>query len=187
MNQLWQYWTAALSSDEVNDIIQTGESYLVAQPGMGFDGTTQNSNHRSSEIRWISPELSPHVEKLIRKYAMEANKNAFGFIADSITDIQYTTYRASENGHYDWHIDTFWANPTCYDRKISVVIQLSDEDDYEGGDFLIDSQYPQMNPVDLRKKGTVIVFPSFIPHCVTPVTKGVRKSLVSWVQGPKFR
>jgi PKHD-type hydroxylase len=38
-----------------------------------------------------------------------------------------------------------------------------------------------------REKGTVIMFPSYLLHRVTPVTKGVRKSLVLWVGGTTFR
>ncbi|WP_299006958.1 hypothetical protein [uncultured Tenacibaculum sp.] len=37
-----------------------------------------------------------------------------------------------------------------------------------------------------REKGTIIVFPSFMMHCVTPITKGVRKSIVGWVAGPPY-
>jgi PKHD-type hydroxylase len=70
---------------------------------------------------------------------------------------------------------------------MSIVIQLTDPSEYEGGDFEIDSQYPQLPKEEIREKGSVLVFPSFIPHRVTPVTKGVRRSLVSWIEGPKFR
>jgi PKHD-type hydroxylase len=73
-----------------------------------------------------------------------------------------------------------------YDRKISIIIQLTDPSEYEGGEFEMDYQYEQPNKEDLKKKGTIIVFPSFIPHRVTELTKGTRKSLVAWVEGPKF-
>ena len=39
----------------------------------------------------------------------------------------------------------------------------------------------------IREKGRVLIFPSFLPHKVTPVTKGVRKSLVTWMEGPAWR
>jgi PKHD-type hydroxylase len=38
-----------------------------------------------------------------------------------------------------------------------------------------------------QKRGRILFFPSFILHKVHPVTKGVRKSIVAWVEGPKFR
>ena len=106
---------------------------------------------------------------------------------NQINDIQLTKYTDKNQGKYDWHVDTFWANPTMCDRKLSIVIQLSDSDDYVGGDFKFENEHPQPSVDDIRQKGSVIVFPSFIKHCVTPVTKGTRHSLVSWIEGPKFR
>ena len=189
MRALWQYWQAQLNDEFINDIISMGETYPVANAGLGFDGSTQNSEYRSSEIRWIDPNNndSKFITDMLWYFAKEANRNAFGFDIDMLPDIQYTKYKANENGKYDWHCDTFWANPTTYDRKISIVIQLSDPSEYEGGEFQFDPQYPQMPANEIIKKGTVIVFPSFLNHRVTPVTKGERKSLVSWIQGPKFR
>lgn len=189
MNQIWQYWTSTLTEEQLNHIISHGENAPVSEAGLGFDGGTANHEYRSSEIRWLNPYYEPlrPLVDLLWHYGQVANKNAFGFYIDHLPDIQYTKYFATEQGHYDWHCDTFWANPTMYDRKLSIVIQLSDSDDYEGGDFQVDPQYPQLPADEIRKKGTVIVFPSFINHRVTTVTGGERRSLVSWLQGPKFR
>jgi len=70
-------------------------------------------------------------------------------------------------------------------RKISITVQLSDPDEYEGGDFefLIGKEIIKLP----RKKGCAIVFPSYFLHRVTPVTKGTRKSLVLWGSGQPFR
>lgn len=187
MNQLWQYWKSGIAADMVNHIIQTGDQQPVAATGLGFDGSTKNLEYRSSEIRWIPAQAHTQIRDLIWYFAITANRNAFGFDIDYVNDIQYTTYHSNENGKYDWHCDTFWANPTAYDRKISVVMQLSDPSEYEGGDFEIDSHYAQLPKEEIRAKGTVIVFPSFLHHRVTPVTKGTRRSLVSWVEGHKFK
>ena len=189
MNQIWQYWHANLNAQQVETITNIGDQFPVSEAGLGFDGSTQNNEHRSSEIRWINPNdnNSKFIVDTLWYYGREANKNAFGFDIDYLPDIQYTKYTAEENGKYDWHCDTFWANPSTYDRKLSIVIQLSDSSDYEGGDFEIDPQYQQLPADTIRDKGTVIVIPSFINHRVTPVTSGTRRSLVSWIQGPKFR
>lgn len=189
MIQLWQYWRGQLNSEMIESIIQTGDQYPIADAGLGFDGSTKIDGYRSSEIRWIDPnsESNRYITDMLWYYAREANRNAFGFDIDYLPDIQYTKYHASENGKYGWHCDTFWANPSTYDRKISIVIQLSDPSEYEGGDFQLDPIYPQLPVNEIKEKGTVIVFPSFLNHRVTPVTKGTRKSLVSWIQGPKFR
>jgi PKHD-type hydroxylase len=187
MNQLWQMWSGVLNDPTVTEIITECEYYAPQNANLGFDGNSQVNNYRNSEIRWInkSDQNSKFIAELLWYYAEEANRNAFGFDITSIKEIQYTIYNAEENGKYDWHFDTFWANPTTFDRKISLIVQLSDSNDYEGGDFEIDHQYPQ--PPNLRKKGTVFAFPSFLLHRVTPVTKGIRKSLVTWIEGPKFK
>lgn len=189
MNQLWQYWNGNLQDTMINDIIRTGDQYPIANPGLGFDGGTTNSNFRSSEIRWIDPnhQGNKFLVDMLWFFGKEANRNAFGFNIDYLPDIQYTKYTAEQNGKYDWHCDTFWANPSAYDRKLSIVIQLTDPSEYDGGDFQLDPQYPQPPADQIKAKGSVIVFPSFINHRVTAVTRGVRRSLVSWIQGPKFR
>jgi len=187
MNQIWQYWKGGLSNEQIEHIIEVGNSQPAAEAGLGFDGSTFNNQYRSSEIRWIPTSLSPTITDTLWYFAHVANKNAFGFNITYLNDIQYTTYHATENGKYDWHHDTFWANPTTFDRKISIVIQLTDPSEYDGGDFEIDRQFPALPAQEIRTKGTVLAFPSFISHRVTPVTRGVRRSLVCWIEGPKFR
>lgn len=187
MFQLWQYWQGALSDEHIDAIIEQCEKYPTEIAKMGPTGDSKNEEYRSSEIRWIEqhdPE-SQFINGMIWNYASEANRNAFNFDISLVREIQYTKYEAVKKGHYNWHIDTFWANPSMYDRKLSIVIQLTDPSEYEGGDFEFDAQYPQ--PVGLRDKGSVLVFPSFLAHRVTPLTAGTRRSLVSWIEGPKFR
>lgn len=189
MIQLWQFWQGAISDSGIDSIIKECETYPSEIANIGFDGSTDNDKDkfRSSEVRWIDRQRpnSKFISEMIWEYACEGNRNAFGFDISLIRDIQYTKYEAVSQGKYDWHIDTFWANPRMTDRKLSIVIQLTDPSEYEGGDFELDRQYPQ--PEGFRTKGSVFLFPSFLPHRVTPVTKGVRRSLVSWIEGPKFR
>ena len=64
---------------------------------------------------------------------------------------------------------------------------LNDTSEYKGGKFQF-NEGTEKNAVDVPQiRGRMILFPSFMIHRVTPVTKGVRKSLVVWVLGPKFR
>ena len=189
MNQLWQYWKSGVETPTLESIINVGDRIPVSSTTIGYAGEVTNDNYRSSDIRWFNKNYTEHkfAVDLLLYYAYEANKNAFGFDINYINDIQYTTYKASEGGKYDWHQDVFWANKTMHDRKLSLIIQLTDPSEYEGGDFQFDSDIPQPDPAEIKQRGTVIVFPSFLRHRVTPVTSGVRRSLVSWVEGPKFR
>ena len=68
-----------------------------------------------------------------------------------------------------------------------MTVQLSDGSEYEGGDFeLRDGTANPLNQTELKQKGTVLIFPSFLSHRVKPVTKGVRKTLVAWFEGKAF-
>ena len=109
-------------------------------------------------------------------------------ISGGIFDIQHTEYQVDE--HYNsWHTDThLHADSNASQRKLSISIQLSDPNDYEGGDLeFCDGNLSCIPREKLRGKGTVIIFPSFVTHRVTPVTKGVRHSLVSWCEGSAWR
>lgn len=191
MKAIWQMWEAELSDDTINRIVEECEFYTPEKSRVGFreEGKEAEDEVRSSTVRWINPldTGSKFIKDILMNYANLANRECFGVDINNIYDIQYTIYDAKEKGHYDYHFDTFWANPTHSDRKLSITIQLSDSNDYEGGDFLFDPQYVNPDREKLRKKGTVLVFPSPIRHCVETVTKGVRKSLVAWVEGPKWR
>jgi PKHD-type hydroxylase len=85
-------------------------------------------------------------------------------------------------GKYETHVDTFHArsNET---RKLTILVFLND--DFEGGKFYLSVEHNRIYPP--QGKGTVIVFPSFMPHGVEPVTKGMRYSIVTWMVGPYFK
>lgn len=189
MNSIWQMWKGELSETEISEIINECEYYEVQKAQVANQNSTINPDIRRSQVRWIdsADPNSKFIYDIVWKYARAANKIAFGFDIHSLTDIQYTIYDGEEEGFYDWHYDTFWGNPTFHDRKLSVTIQLSDSKDYEGGDFKFDPQYEAPAAADIRMKGTVLVFASPIKHKVEPVTKGIRRSLVAWVEGPKWK
>lgn len=184
---MWQMWPGAIAPEHINEIINEAEKYPLADPGMGYDGSTPNNDYRNSEIRWMSSTIEQPIVSTISYFSKTANRNGFGFDIDYINDIQFTTYRAEQNGKYDWHEDIFWDCARPYHRKVSFILQLTDPSEYEGGEIQLDPNLPQPDPQLLKLKGTVLVFPSFVKHRVTPVTAGTRQSLVSWVEGPKFR
>jgi len=139
---------------------------------------------RRSDIAFINdPGLRNDLFNIVQK----VNATHFGFDIWNLADIQYTVYKAENEGHYGWHTDDQVSiGPTrASARKISITIQLSDPSEYEGGDFEF-WNFRDM-PKDLKEKGTVLLFPSSHMHRVTPVTKGVRKSLVAWFDGPNWR
>jgi PKHD-type hydroxylase len=74
-------------------------------------------------------------------------------------------------------------------RKVSAVLQLSDPKTYEGGRLKLQNTYTAdfFEPPEFEARGSIVVFPSFLLHQVTPVTKGNRYSAVAWATGPQFR
>ena len=64
---------------------------------------------------------------------------------------------------------------------LSISVQLSGSEEYEGGDLQFEVGSDEIAAA--QDPGSVIFFPSYIRHRVTPVTSGVRYSLVQWVSG----
>ena len=97
-----------------------------------------------------------------------------------IEPLQYTVY--GEGGKYDWHIDPHGYSEMFKGvRKLSMTMYLNDG--YEGGNFQIETggpNNPQRYLTFFPEKGAILFFPSITWHRVTPVIRGIRKSLVAW-------
>lgn len=177
-------WENGFSDFEISRIISIGEA-LPKVPGYVDGSTEENPEYRRSELSWIA--LTNETTFLYDKLGYiirQLNGEFFDFdIFGFVEDLQYTVYKSGSKDHYAWHMDK--GNLTSTPRKLSLVLQLSDAEEYEGGDleFFIGGQEIKAE----RKKGLVYVFPSYILHRVTPVTAGTRRSLVVWIAGPKFR
>jgi PKHD-type hydroxylase len=120
-------------------------------------------------IAWIARNINAQFYKF----------DLYGFMEP----FQVAIYSEEDNGHYDWHIDCAPGTPA--NRKLSLVLQLSGPDEYDGGDLQINvGGEPR---VITKSRGIVTAFPSFRLHRVTPVTRGIRRSVAIWVSGPPFR
>lgn len=180
MRQQWQLWTGAASDEQVAQIIKAGELNSPEKATIFSNPNTDNET-RKSIVRWVH-DLS--IRDFLWEYVKQANINAFGVDVANFAELQFTEYHASEGGHYDWHHDIDWAGEKPSDRKLSITVQLSDPSEYTGGDF----QFNECEtPANAKEKGTILVFPSYLQHRVTPVLSGTRKSLVAWFHGPRWR
>jgi PKHD-type hydroxylase len=156
--------------------------------GNGFNGDNL-PNVRNSKIRFVGRGESKALEFMFEdlwKLAIHSNAKYFDFHLTKLEYVQIAEYDASYLGEYKKHQDVTWLNETPYHRKLSCIIQLTDPDEYEGGNFELCIR-EQPVPNQLRKQGTVIFFPSFIEHQAHPVTKGKRYSVAGWFEGPKWR
>ena len=138
---------------------------------------------RKSSVMFIKNEpQNKWVYDKMAGLAMKTNNERYWFdLLGFEEELQLTCY--SEGDFFDWHMD-FGAGDISA-RKLSITVQLSDPDEYEGGDLQFMANQKVINAP--REKGTIIIFPSFVMHRVTPITKGVRQSIVGWVWGPPYR
>jgi predicted 2-oxoglutarate/Fe(II)-dependent dioxygenase YbiX len=112
---------------------------------------------------------------------MSANHQAWKFDITHSNQTDYLKY--DKDGHYHAHVDTFMkpGDPEC--RKLTVLMFLND--DFEGGRLFLQNGHQKIYPP--QGAGTCLVFPSFMMHGVEPVTKGIRRSIVTWLVGPWFK
>lgn len=182
------YWfKEGFSKEELNKIYKDVASLPFQEATLiGNADPEAIKKIRSSSIKWIpkTPQWNWLYEKLM-DMATQANDTLWHFDLISAPElIQYTEYYDNADGHYDWHQDIGPGNPSL--RKVSITVQLSDADEYEGGDLEM-WQGGTTVQVAPRGAGVTFIFPSYMMHRVTKVTKGTRRSFVLWVGGQHYR
>jgi PKHD-type hydroxylase len=169
-----------MNENEINKLRLQLHNYKLVD---GVIGSNFVNTYRRSKTCFI-PKTWEFTEIYLKifNFTNKLNKDTFNFNLNKIQELQYTEYDESYQGHYDWHTDIGLKYTS--QRKLSISIQLSDSSEYEGGELQINTG--GHIKTCKKTKGTLIVFPSFLLHRVTPVTKGTRRSLVLWVVGPPF-
>lgn len=195
MKALWSYMPA-FTPEQCEWIINAAkkENPSWAQTG-GTPTLDKTFNHRRSKIVWIPPDHPElgFVHKVYWQIVTHMNNQYYQAHLTSLPPLQFTQYCEQYQGEYKLHMDLDWLDNTIvsqynHQRKISAIVQLSDPNTYEGGDFEFGHDVPHKpNRNEIRKQGTLMSFPSFLHHGVTPVTKGKRYSLVGWFEGPPWR
>ena len=207
----------AIAPEICNEIIEIGLEKTRLDFGMIGGGSDGHEHHwtRKSGVGWIDRNatlsngetLFDHITPIVR----EVNAEIFKFDLNYHETYQFTVYKAPDE-HYTWHTDGHFEpyneedckNDPDFEsrvggyRKLSYSVNLTHPNEYEGGHFewcdaygvnpLNDPERSVMRaPQSAREQGSIIIFPSFVYHRVTPVTHGRRHSLVGWIAGPTFR
>ena len=183
--QNYYFFEKGFTDEELDKIYKDVANIQFINAGTGPENN-QDKSIRSSSVKWVpkNKEWGWLYDKMMAMI-IEANDNVWNFDLYSVLDdIQYTEYHATNDGHYGWHQDI--GPGALSTRKVSITVQLSGPDEYEGGDleYWKGGQDMQKAP---RGKGVVFIFPSYMMHRVTPVTKGVRRSFVLWVGGEHYK
>lgn len=183
------------SVDHVHDffclpgLFSRSECLLIVQSALKFKlsqsetyGMPDDPHRKSLELR-VPSDAEPWAS--MRRKLLDSigfiNERYFKFDITGIAeDVRFLRYE-SPDSHFDWHVDRMAGIQV---RKLSFSLQLDEPEDYDGGllRFDVGEKY-SMN----RESGTLVVFPSYLLHEVTPVTRGVRHAIVGWVTGPAFR
>jgi PKHD-type hydroxylase len=180
---MYWHWEGALSKEFCNAALAEVDWAASDKGVIGqLETPVIDLKTRRTDVIWQS-QMQP-LGCIARMYIETANQAAdWGYLLGSQEATQLGRYKSTDEGHYDWHIDSYPPKEGIQ-RKLSISILLSDPSEFEGGEL----QFKGIeNQKILTKQGSIVVFPSFIEHRVTPVTKGVRYSAVTWASGPSFR
>lgn len=179
----WAYLDNLFPDIQCERIIEIGNS-LDRETAKTHGDDLDRPELRKNTVAWFNSR-DPVSEFIFRRSTdavLQLNDQFWKFDLDYIESLQYTCYETLGD-HYGAHLDfdDTWTNY----RKLSFSVLLDDPSTFEGGDLeIFVGSEPKALP---RKRGTLIAFPSFMMHRVTPVTRGQRHSLVGWVCGPRFR
>ena len=182
--QEWFRFPQGFTPQECDSIVTSFNNRDLVKASVGY-GNVDETVRRSS-IVWI-PKVKQYdwIYKRILELVGQANNEFFHFELTEISEaLQFTKYGPGEK--YDWHVDGGGREHQGL-RKLSLVVQLSNPCDYEGGELQFGTSTDDKIEVADKNKGCVVVFPSYMRHRATEVTKGTRYSLVLWVAGPAFR
>ncbi len=192
LNILYQSlkWDGIFSDQEVDKIVEYCNAQeriegQVSEKGLVDDHTRKSKVsfiRRKDDSSWIFDKINNAIDAV--------NDQFYNFDLNGYSDIQYSEYHGDEGGKYDFHMDASLGEEgkNFEMRKLSLVMMLNTPGvDFQGGEFQINKgQEKKAENIEMIK-GRMIFFPSFLIHRVAPVTQGIRRSLVIWVTGPKFR
>ena len=178
---LFSFWNNAFSKEECQKIIN-----IAKDKGL-IKGKTKGvtKDVRDSKVSWLYPtDGMDWVFRRVTDITLNLNERFFKFDLFGLNEgFQFTNYEAP-SGKYGKHVDR---SVNISVRKLSISIQLTNPEEYEGGELkLYDGDDKEAITMD-KTQGTLILFPSYVLHEVMPVTKGTRNSLVTWVTGKQFK
>jgi PKHD-type hydroxylase len=175
----WVYTDSLFTPEECAQIIAIGNAKLEEATVVG--GETKK-DIRESQIAWLYVKDIEFVFRRVTDAVLNVNNKFFNFDLFGLAEgFQFTRYDAP-TGHYGMHIDKVINGLV---RKLSLTIQLSLPEDYEGGELAL--QFSKDAEIMPKELGKMVVFPSYVLHEVRPVTKGTRYSLVAWITGKPFK
>lgn len=175
------YFSDAMTPESTKRLIESIEAQIEGEDAAIGSGKSGIVNKKVRDVKKVNLPSYRGIGATMVGLGMAANHQAWKFDVTHSNQTDYLKYDVK--GHYYAHVDTFMNpnEPEC--RKLTVLIFLND--DFEGGKLFLQNGHEKIYPP--QGAGTCLVFPSFIVHGVEPVTKGIRRSIVTWLVGPWFK
>ena len=187
----------AVVPDICEQIVKDCKQNILEEASVyNYDKTSSRDDPeiRKTSISFIT-DKDNKINELVWSFLRRANEIQFHYDLKYFQAIQFAEY--TKGAFYGWHQDASGIDPENETRKLSLTLVLSNPDNFEGGELQFyngDRPTEDMGDItaeqvinDIKSQGTVIVFDSRDFHRVTPVTKGVRHSIVCWTVGPNFK
>ena len=186
---IYWYFKNILSLKEVKQI-----NNLISKKKYPLEPDSNKATNSKGEIiKYLHTRIvkldrfKKHLDRLYQQVLM-TNRHHWGYDLFELPIEQlygnYNVYESTTNDNYDWHIDC--TKNAYVDIKLTILINLS-EKQFEGGDLFIQEAGEPFIINELKEPGSMVIFKSYLRHTVTPVTKGIRKNLAMFLEGPKFR
>jgi PKHD-type hydroxylase len=177
----WVVCAKRLSGATCDKLVALGNSFPEVSPTVVGQGSLPD--HRVGYVHMLPCVAETEdVYRMLWDAALDATTRHYRLTLSGITRMpQYVEYHGGF-GHFHWHND-YSHESLESPRKLTVIVQLSESDDYEGGNLEVFGPTVSVLP---RERGSVVCLPSFVPHQVTAVTSGARKVLVAWIAGPRI-
>lgn len=154
-------------------------------PNYNIDDLPAKGVRKTSEVKCFMYGDAADLLRKLRHRVLDINKNCFGLDLFETSDyeiLHYNRYRSETQSEYGWHKDA--CKNECQDVKLTALLNLSEN--YTGGNFELFLNGP-MEIKEYAIPGTLLIFPAWIPHRVTPVLTGERISLSQFYAGPNLK
>ena len=178
-----------LKNSDFEDASVINKGYADVSDSENDEKSRTDHEMRKTAVSFITDKENM-MNELVWNFIRQANAEFFNYKLEYFQAIQFARYR--DGGHYDWHQDSSPQDLANEGRKLSLTFSLTDDSEYDGGLLEFFNGSKEMIKEgknlaeDIKSVGTAIVFDSSDWHRVTPVTRGVRYSLVCWTIGPRF-
>lgn len=179
-------WHGLFSAGELDRLERHCEKLALEQARVTGDGY---NSIRSTKVAWVhrNCEITENLYRKMEQVMLRLNVEHFRSELSGLRTLQYAVYSETDAGYFDWHID-YGRDPTDPQqepRKITLSVQLSEGSSYDGCDLEVRAAH--LIDAAPRQRGALVAFRANALHRVTPITRGIRRSLVAWAAGPEYR